>query len=303
MRVTGMMQNTQLLKNLRNTNMGISDWQNKMATGQKIHRPGDDPVGIGYLLRYNTELSRSDEFLENARTGTGWLNTMDSLMQQANSVLQRVRVLTQQASTGTTPEDARKQIAAEISQLKEEMVTIGNSSYNGRFMFNGQKTDEAPYTDTDAAFQRTDEGVYYLNVSASVTVPVSITGEQIFGKAGTPGPPPVPGNNVFQVLDDIVQHLNNNDQNALLADLELVDEAADRISFNSAEIGARTNRFALVEERILDEQISLKSLRSQVGDVDMSEAIIELQLKENILQASLSTGARIMQASLVDFLR
>lgn len=303
MRVTGMMQNTQLLKNLRNTNMGISDWQNKLATGQRIHRPGDDPVGIGYLLRYNTELSRSDEFLENARTATGWLNTMDSLMQQANNVLQRARVLTQQASTGTTPEDARKQIAAEIAQLKEQMVTIGNSSYNGRFMFNGQKTDSEPYTNTDAAYQTTDDGVYYLNVSASVSVPVSITGEKIFGSAGQAGPPPVPGNNVFQVLDDIVKHLQDNDANALMADLDLIDQAADRISFISAETGARTNRFALVEERILDEQISIKTLRSKVGDVDMSEAIIELQLKENVLQASLATGAKIMQASLVDFLR
>ncbi|MEF2243951.1 flagellar hook-associated protein FlgL [Paenibacillus sp. IITD108] len=298
-----MMQNTQLLKNLRNTNMGIVEGQNKLATGQRIHRPGDDPIGIGYLLRYNTELSRSDEFLENARTGTGWLNTTDSVLQQATHVLQRARVLTQQASTGTTPEDARKQIAAEIEQLKQQMIAIGNSTYNGRYLFNGQKTDVAPYTNDDAAYQTTDDGMYFLNVSASVSVPVSITGEKVFGTAGQAGPPPVPGDNVFQVLDDIVKHLENNDQDALLADLALIDGAADRISFNLAEVGARTNRFALVEERILDEQIGLKELRSKVGDVDMAEAIIDLQLKENVLQASLATGAKIMQVSLADFLR
>ncbi|MFX3631594.1 MAG: flagellar hook-associated protein FlgL [Candidatus Pristimantibacillus sp.] len=296
MRVTGMMQNTQMLKNLRNTNAGISDYQNKLATGQKIHRPGDDPVGIGYLMRYNTELDRSDEFLENARTGTGWLNTMDALMQQATDVLHRARVLTQQASTGTVPDDVRKQIASEIKQLKEQMVTIGNSTYSGRQIFNGQKTDIPPYTLAGAATEGTDEGIYYLNVSSTVTVEVSITGEKIFGGAGDP-------DNVFKILDDIANHLDTDDQPALLNDLALIDVAADRISSNAAEIGARTNRFELVENRILDEQIGLKELRSKTADVDMADAIVQLQLKENILQASLATGARIMQVSLIDFIR
>ncbi len=296
MRVTGMMQNTQLLKNLRNTHTGIADWQNKMATGQKIHRPGDDPVGIGYLMRYNTELDRSDEFLENARTGVGWLNTTDSVLQQATSVLQRARVLTQQASTGTIPEDVRKQISSEIKQLKEQMVSIGNSTYNGRYLFNGQKTDIPPYTGTGAAGEKTDTGMYYLNVSSAVTVPVSVTGELIFGAAGS-------ADNVFKVLDDIASHLDNNQQDLLLDDLSKIDVAADRVSLNLAEIGARTNRFELVENRILDEQVGLKQLRSKTADVDMADAIIQLQLKENVLQASLATGARISQVSLIDFIR
>ncbi|GIQ62839.1 flagellar hook-associated protein FlgL [Paenibacillus cisolokensis] len=285
-----------VVKNLRNTNAGIIDWQNKLSTGQRIQKPSDDPVGIGYQMRYDTELNRSEEFLENARTGLGWLRTMDSLMQQATDVLKRARVLTQQASTGTVPEDARKQIAAEIRQLKEQMIAIGNSDYGGRYLFNGQKTDQMPYSLTNAANDPTDKGVYFLNVSPSVTVPVSITGEQIFGEAGSP-------DNVFQVLDDIATHLEDNDQDAILDDLARIDRSADRIAIAWAEIGARTNRFELVENRILDEQIGLKQLRSEVADVDMSEAIIELKLKENVLQAALSTGARIMQVSLVDFIR
>jgi len=303
MRVTSMMQNTQLLKNMRNVNSGIADYQNKLATGQKIHRPGDDPVGIGYLLRYNSELDRSDEFLENSNTGIGWLNTMDDLLQQATKVLQRARVLTQQASTGTTPADVSKQIAAEMEQLRQQLVAIGNSTYDGRYMFNGQMTDVAPYTEADAAFQSTDPGVYQLRVSSSVSVDVSITGENIFGKAGQAGPPPVPGDNIFQLLGDIVGFLNADDKTGLLNSLGRIDAAADLISKNSAEVGARTNRFELVKDRILDEQASLKQRRAVTSDVDMAAAITELQLKENVLQASLATGARIMQVSLIDFLR
>ncbi|MNZ44064.1 flagellar hook-associated protein FlgL [compost metagenome] len=63
------------------------------------------------------------------------------------------------------------------------------------------------------------------------------------------------------------------------------------------------NRFELMENRITTEQVSLKEQRSNVADVDFSEAIINLKMKENVLQGALSTGARIMQTSLVDFIR
>lgn len=99
MRVTSAMQNTQLLRNMRYMNSNAIDLNNKLSSGQRIHRPGDDPVGIGYQMRYDSELNRNDEFTANAQMGTGMLRTMDSLMQQASDVLKRVRTLVQQGST------------------------------------------------------------------------------------------------------------------------------------------------------------------------------------------------------------
>jgi flagellar hook-associated protein 3 FlgL len=296
MRVTNTIQHIQLLKNLRNNNAGIIDWQNKLATGRRIHKPGDDPVGVGYYMRYNSEINRTNEFLENANTGLGFLSTMDEMMQQTSDVLKRARVLVQQASTGTTPDDARQHIAAEIRQLKEQLVMIGNSSYSGRYLFNGQKTDQPPYSLTDPANDTTDKGVYYLNVSPNVSVPVSISGEKIFGEAGAE-------DNAFRVFDEILDDLENNRLDELAADMERIDGLSDRVNSVWAEIGARTNRFELVKERIQDQLVSLKDLRSKVGDTDMAEAIIELTQRENVLQASLAVGARIMQVSLIDFIR
>ncbi|WP_059049977.1 flagellar hook-associated protein FlgL [Paenibacillus senegalimassiliensis] len=295
MRVTGMMQNIQLLKNLRNINTSLTTGQQQLATGQKISRPSDDPIGTGYQMRYDTDLARSDEFLTNAQTGTEILKTMDSLLQQASDVLKRARTLTLQAANGTYDVQQRQTISAEIKQLKEQMVTIGNSTYNGRYLFNGQKTDQAPYTSAEAATETTDPGLFYLNVSPAVKVPVSITGEIIFGEANT--------DNAFKVLDDLATALDVNDTTEITAALGKIDIAADRLSVSWAEIGARTNRFELMENRIADDQVSLKEMRANVADVDVPSAIIELKSKETVLQAALSTGARIMQTSLVDFLR
>lgn len=296
MRITGAMQYTQLLQNLRNVNTDIADWQNKMATGQRISKPSDDPVGIGYLMRYNSELNRSDEYLENARTGIGILDTMDAVLQQADDVLKRAHVLALQAKNDTVTNEIRLTISAEIKQLKEQLVLIGNSTFNGRYLFNGQMTDQPPYTTANAANQTTDPGVFQLNVSPSVTVPVSITGEVVFGRAGSP-------DNAFHVLDNLIASLDNGQPELIDADIANILAASDRLSISRAEIGARQNRFALMENRILDNAAQLQELRSETADVDFAEAITQMKLKQNILQAALATGAQILQRTLVDFMR
>ncbi|MNW45195.1 Flagellar hook-associated protein 3 [compost metagenome] len=221
-------------------------------------------------------------------------------MQQASDVLKRARTLTLQAATGTLNAQQRGTISAEIKQLKEQMVTIGNSTFNGRYLFNGQKTDQPPYTISSASSDVTDSGVFYLNVSPSVKVPVSITGETVFGKANTTADP---NDNVFKVLDDLANALDTNSLPDIKASLNKIDASVDLITISWAEIGARMNRFELMENRITTEQGSLKEQRANVADVDFSESIINLKMKENVLQAALSTGARIMQTSLVDFIR
>ncbi|GGH32992.1 flagellar hook-associated protein FlgL [Paenibacillus segetis] len=295
MRVTGSMQNIQLLRNIRNISTSMTKGQQELATGQRINKPSDDPVGVGYQMRYDTDLARSDEFMTNAQTGTEILKTMDSLLQQASDILKRARTLTLQAVNGTYDAQQRATISAEIKQLKEQMVTVGNSTFNGRYLFNGQKTDVAPYTSTGAAGEPTDPGLFYLNVSPAVKVPVSITGEIVFGQAGT--------DNTFKVLDDLTAALDNNDTAGMSASLDKIDTAADRLLVSWAEIGARMNRFELMENRISGEQVNLKEQRSNVADVDFATAITDLKTKENVLQAALSTGARVMQTSLLDFLR
>jgi len=296
MRVTSMMKNTMILGNIRRNNADILDWQNKLSTGQKISKPSDDPVGIGYQMRYTTELARNEQYLENANTGYGWLSQTDTVLQQGQTILQRLNTLTNQAANGTVTPEVREMIRLEVQQLKEQMIQIGNSSYDGRFIFNGQRTDVKPYSVDDAENDTTDSGKYYLNISPSVSVEVSLTGEQVFGKAGSP-------DNVFALFERIENELTASDTEALSNSLDDIGKAVERLSYSLAEVGARMNRFELVQNRIADEKLSLTQLKSQVADVDMADALIQLQLQQNVLQASLSVSAKIIQTSMLDYIR
>lgn len=296
MRVTSMMKNTMMLGNIRRNNEDILNWQNKLSTGQKIQKPSDDPVGIGFQMRYTTELARNKQYLENANTGYGWLSQTDTVLQQAQSVLQRLNTLTNQAANGTVTSEVREMIRLEVEQLRQQMVQIGNSSYDGRYIFNGQMTDTKPYTTDNAVNETTDSGKYFLNVSPSVSVEVSLSGNEVFGEPGA-------ADNIFALFDKISTQLTNSDTSGLSNSISDVGAAVEKISYSLSEVGARMNRFELVQNRIADEKLSLTNLKSQVADVDMADAIVQLQLQQNVLQASLSVSAKLLQTTMLDYIR
>jgi len=77
----------------------------------------------------------------------------------------------------------------------------------------------------------------------------------------------------------------------------------DKILNQQAEIGARVNRVELMQNRLKDLELNLTDLQSKTEDIDLEKLIIDAKINENIYQASLSVGAKIITPSLVDFLK
>ncbi len=301
MRVTQKMLNTQMLRNLSN-NLGRMDkLQNDYSSGTKIHAPSDDPVGIGFSLRYRSELAANEQYQKNVDSALSWLEYSDKLMGQINSVMDRARDLAVQGANGSMTDIAMESIAKEVSQLYEQLVQIGNSKFNGKYVFNGQMTDQPPYTIANAPLEQTDSGEIIFQIGIGENVPVNLTGEQVFGSAGTavvPNP-----TNMFQILQDLSSALNSNDHNQVNNIIDTIDSRVDSLLQLRAEIGARINRVELVDNRLKEIAVNLQGLISKTEDTDMAETITNLKTQENVYQASLSAGARIIQPSLVNFLK
>jgi len=87
------------------------------------------------------------------------------------------------------------------------------------------------------------------------------------------------------------------------SDISRFDNAIDKNVTTRAEIGAKMNRLDLTQSRLEDQEINLRSLKSENEDVDIAETIMELRMQESVYQASLASGARVMQPTLLDFLR
>lgn len=302
LRVTQGMINSQLMRNL-NTNMTrMSKQQEQLATGRLINRPSDDPVGITYSLRYRSELQANMQYQRNVDSALSWLDFSDDMLGQAGDVIHRIRELTVQAGTGTNPQVALDNVSDEIKQLKEQLVQIGNSRLAGKYIFNGQKFDQAPYSIAGASTEITDEGDVLYEVGARTTLAINISGNDIFGFPGD-GINPADPDQLFQVIDRITAALDAGNHAAATAELDHLDTRTKAIVSARADIGAKTNRVELMEQRLADLELNLTNLQSKTEDADFARLLTESKINENIFHASLSVGAKIISPSLIDFLR
>ncbi len=297
------MMNSQMMLNLNRNAQKMNNTQLQLATGKKINKPSDDPVGITYALRYRAELASNEQYQKNVDSAISWLEFNDTVLDQAGSVLQKVRELSVQAATGSNPQSALDSIKEEMSQLKEQLVDIANSTLNGKYVFNGQEYDKKPYDfasningilDPSVYNGSTDSGSIQYTVGDGVQLSINVTGNDVFGSGQ---------DSVFMLMDRLNDALSKGEYGKISDELGNIDSRMDQILSTRAEVGAKTNRIELLQGRLGDLEVNLTELQAKTEDANYAELIMLSKIQENIYNASLSAGARIIQPSLVDFLR
>lgn len=294
-RVTQSMLNTQFMRNLNNNLMRMEKLQEQLASGRRINKPSDDPVGISFSMRYRSELEVNDQYQRNVDSAISWLSYTDEALGQVGDIIQRVRELAVKGANGTNPQEALNAIAAEVDQLSGQLLAVANSNFNGKFVFNGQLTDLRPYGDNPGESDpNTDEIRFEIGVG--VRIAVNVSAKSVFGE-------PNADNNIFVALQTISDQLKNGNTEGVSESINRLDERMDAFLAVRADVGAKTNRIELAEDRLSDNNINLSSLKSKTEDADMAAVITNLKMDENVYQASLAAGSRLIQPSLLDFLR
>ncbi|MGG1634790.1 flagellar hook-associated protein FlgL [Paenibacillus sp. NRS-1760] len=320
-RVTQSMMNTQLLRNIT-SNMGrMNNLQNQLSTGMKINKPSDDPVGITFALRYRSELDSNDQYSKNVSSALSMLEYTDTAIGQAGDIMQRVRELLVKGANGTLEQTSLDAIKVEMSQMYNQMVEIGNSQFNGKQVFNGEMTGEKPYPTMGVegtadltvdppllkAYQvNSDNGSIKYELSAGMKLGINITGNEVFGAGISPTATKAEiesSDNVFLLLQRANDMLSSGDQNGISKLIGQVESRMNTMLTKRAEVGAKVNRIDIVQNRLSDIEINLKTVQAKTEDADMAEVITNMKTEENVYQASLSVGAQLIRPSLVDFLR
>ncbi len=141
MRITNNMLMSNMMRNLNNNLRRLDKYQTQMSTGKRIQKPSDDPVRASRALRLRTDLSRLEQYEKNSDNALSWIEITESAVAEVGDVLGRARELTVRAATGTLGTDDKQKIADEMKQLKEQLISSGNTNYAGRYIFSGYKTD------------------------------------------------------------------------------------------------------------------------------------------------------------------
>ena len=209
MRITDRMMVDNLMLTLNRNMRSLDEWQKQLATGQRIRRPSDDPVGVVSTLRYSTNIVEADQYIVKIGEARDFLNTTDSALANLNDIIQRANELVIQGTNGTNSESSRYAIAAEIRQLKEQVGVIANTAYGNKHIFAGTNVTNPPF---DGASWQGNEGAINLEIGLGVTVQINSNIGNLFFNEDENNP------GLFQILDKIAQDLEKGDSRGLQQD-------------------------------------------------------------------------------------
>lgn len=316
MRITNKSMNINLLRNL---NQGLKRYDRlneQLVSGRKVHRPSDAPASISGIMDLNNSLIETEQYLQGASEALSWLESTDAAFGSLTNIMHRVRDIITLGANDTQDDSARFALAQEAEQIFDNVLQLANSTHGGRYLFAGQQTTVKPFVrasdDPSSADYRVIEyqGGYIkadgdlatieYEIASNTYIPINIVDAHEVGgvveeRIFTP---------ILNLIRDVRDNLENNEGQKLgnenLAELE---RTFDTILRHRAGVGARMNRAELAEERLLDLRLNFNKLLKDVQGVDYAETIMHLKSEEHIYRTALSVGARILQPSLVDFLR
>lgn len=312
MRVTQGMLSNNMLRNLSKSYESMGKYQEQLSTGKKINRPSDDPVVAMKGINYRSELNQIEQFQRNIGEVYNWMDNSDSALDKATKALQRVRELTVQASNGTYGDQSRESIAKEIEQISDHIKDIGNTKVNNKYLFNGTDTTTAPMDKrqivTDPSTGTTEEtelpsnnSAVSIEVSKGIELKANVDGVRVFGEGNVDDD----GRQLFDTLKELTQDLRNPevDDSKLSDYIGSLDSHTNTIIDERADLGARMNRRDLVEDRLGTQEIIASRVLSDNEDAEMEKVITNLKTQESVHRAAMGVGARIIQPTLMDFLR
>ncbi|MFJ5716443.1 flagellar hook-associated protein FlgL [Neobacillus sp. NPDC093127] len=291
MRVTQLMVTRNFNQNLQRNNTAIDSLRQQIASGVKYEKVSDNPMAAMKGLSHRSSMMQLEQYQNNAQDGIDWLTAVDDTLGNATNVLQRIYELTVKASNDTNDDVDRKSIAVEIRSLKEQLGNIANTNFMGKYLFSGMD-QKRPYS--DGILEMGVQPGMSWEIGQGMSVSANVNASSVFGFA-------VDGKNLFETLDLLATTLEANENpNDLIG---VIEKQMNNVLTQRTVAGANQNLLELASNKI-DQATSLQEkMLSKVEDTDYAKAYIELTAHETALKASLSAGARLMQPTLVDFLR
>ncbi|WP_298436434.1 flagellar hook-associated protein FlgL [Geobacter sp.] len=297
MRVTQNTTANLVLNNLQVIRQRTEELEQQSSTGLKVSKPSDDPVTAQQILHLKGLIAQGDQYDRNISNGTAWLSMGESAMSEMGNVLSRAKELAVQMANGTNDQNARTAAMNEFTQMRNQLILLGNTQLNGRYIFGGFKNDTPPF-DAAGNFTGTDDQIM-VEVDRGAQVAINYSGGNLL-RGGTP--PGSSGTDIIGIFDNLITALGSNNQAGVQAELPNLDSATAQLLSTRTDLGARMNRFDGAKN-ILDEmKYSLTKVLSDKQDVDFMQVVSDLSKQQTAYQAAVAASAKVSQVSLLDYL-
>lgn len=297
------MLSNNMLRNLSNSYSKMGRLQDQLTTQKKVNRPSDDPVVAMKGMAYRMQVDKVEQYQRNLGEVHNWLDTSDDALDQVGEALKRLQELVVDASNDTKTQDDREKILEEIKQLRTQIQDLANTKVGDKHLFSGTNTGTPLFVDGEMVDPADYPGLgndVTIGVFDGVQLKVNTNGNELFS-------------NIDEMMESIINKIDKLNADGTPADdptgeeissfLTDIDKQQNAVLEARADIGARQNRAEMMEHRLDTQEVISKKQMSENEDIDIEKVITEMITQESVHRVALSVGARIIQPSLVDFLR
>jgi flagellar hook-associated protein 3 FlgL len=291
-RVTASSMAQASMRNLQANLAQLARLQEQATSQRKFSAPSDDPAAAAATLGVHAEQRRNEQYARNINDGLAWVTTVDSAISASTSLLGRARdLVVQGANDGALDARGKDALAVEIEGIRNELMARANTTMLGRPVFAGT-TDAGAAFASDYSFNGVPDAQVLRRVSDGTSVRVDADGAQVFGEGEA---------SVFALLDSVVADLRGGTNVA--PRLGEIDERLAAMRSAQGAVGVRQAQIERAKSTTLDASVELEAQRAAVEDVDSVEVLVQLQAQELVYRSALAVTGRVLQPSLMDFLR
>ena len=304
MRVTNNTMIHSIVRYLTRQNEALFDRQNIIASGKKINKPSDDPLGMGRVLDYRQTIASIEQYQANIQRGKTRLDVVEVNLDLVDDLLEVVRAIAQDETGGTTA--SRQRAAESLKDLYDQILDQANSKFNDNYLFSGYQTKTAPFSRDDTQATTFDQFTITYNgdagdmqfiVADNTTITMQADGQPIFHDAASGGI------NIFDVMRDLIVGLENDDTAAISIQSGLLEQGETQIQDIRSANAPILYQLQTTENHWEHYKPKIEDLLGTEENADITRAVVELQSLELAYQSTLATAARILQPGLISFLQ
>ncbi|MBO5691915.1 MAG: flagellin [Spirochaetaceae bacterium] len=260
------------------TNVAAQKNMEKLSSGLKINRAGDDASGLAVSEKMRSQIRGLNKASENAQNGLSFIQTTEGYLQETTDIIQRIRELAVQSSNGIYTEEDRMQIQVEVSQLIAEVDRIASQAqFNGMNMLTGR-------------FAR-DEGTNAVTASMWFHIGANMD-QRMQVYIGTMTATAL---NLRNMGDETIMSLESPDEaNRAIGTL---DEALKRLNKQRSDLGGYYNRLEHAIRGIDVAAENLQSAESRIRDTDMAKEMVDFTKNQVLQQSGMAILAQANQST------
>lgn len=330
LRITENQTVNSMINSIQRNRQDYNKYSQQAASGLKVVEVGDSTFS-GTISELKTTSQRLSGYTNRVNSIQSYFEVQDEVLDSANSLLIRAKEIAEQGANETYDTDNRAALAAEVVQLREHLVSLANTKYQGQYIYSGTATDVPAYGVGEDTFVEGEENtkenyVYQGNefirkaqITDTLQIDLNTPGKDVFGNAitaleklarslqgyktvidETTGEIDVtnPDNVAYTFPDDY--HTQTDD---IRECLDLLDKARQEdISTERVDVAGRLNRITSAQSLLGLDKTSNDEALSKLQDADMVEVASKFNLAEDALSASMMVTTRMLNISILDYI-